>query len=243
MKKLLAFSGKLGSGKDYMASQMMRNMKDNGRTIYWVSFADPIKRILRDCFSLDKSGKIEPTEDCCDHEITREYVRDCIVDRIYHLCLWNGYQHVNKSMVEANYNIHGEVFYEYVVKAVNNDDYAFSYRRLGQLLGTELARHVVDTIWIDTAFMKITQVFQQDEADVAFITDCRFVNEYEAVQKFERMTVYKTECYGVVASDETRAKRRGLTMDEIKAQDNHGSEAELDLIIERLDPKFIIHND
>jgi len=240
MNKLLAFSGRLGSGKDYMAMQRIGELKDDGNTIYIVSFADPIKQILRGAFAFQKSGKVpeilKPT-------FTEAYVKNQVVGSIYSLIKFIGREDIQIVDVAANYDKYADEFYQYVVNANEGKDYKYAFRRLGQLLGTELGRHIVDTIWIDLAFAKINYVFDSNIANYAFIADCRFVNEYVAIRRFGEDTKHESEVYGVVASDETRAQRRGMTMEELKAQDEHGSEKEIDDIILRLDDKFIIRNE
>lgn len=252
MKKVLAFCGKLGSGKDYMAMKRVEELNNNGYVIYMISFADPIKQILRDSFGFEKGGKTGEKFPL----FTEEYVKNRVVMNVSSLL----YDNTEKSRdsdinrehmlciideVSLNYDKNGgKEFYANVVGANNGYiEYPIAFRKLGQLLGTELARYISDSIWIDTTFRKISQVFEDDLADYAIITDCRFLNEYTRIKGFSSSTKWESEVYGVVACDETRARRRKLTIEELISQDQHGSEREVDSIIGQLKPEFVIHNE
>lgn len=250
MKKLIAYCGKLGSGKNYQMMKEVDNLKDTGHTIYLISFADPIKKILRDSFGFTKAGKIKKEYP----EFTKLYVKTEIVNSLYLIIKELQYEkfdiHENdlKAFIEKNYERYESEFYPYIWGAeygiwMNEPvEYNFAFRKLGQMLGTELARNVVDSIWVDTAIDKVKKVFKSNLADYAFCPDLRFVNELQTVQDFKNTTVFDSEVFGVVASDETRATRRGLTMDELKAQDTHGSETSIDEIISKLPKENVIEN-
>jgi hypothetical protein len=260
MKTLISFVGKLGSGKNHCMNKMVDELKDTGHTIYLVSFADPIKKILRDSFGLTKAGKL-PTK---HPEFTELYVKSQVVDSLYSLIRQLNYEKFDitesdlKSYIARNYEIHEKEFYKWVCGATrgyfltmcptenwkdNTPEYALCFRKLGQMLGTELARHIVDSIWVDLALNKVKNVFKNNMADYAFIADCRFLNEYEMLQKFRQDTAFDSLIYGVVATDQTRAKRRNMTIEELYAQDDHGSEQEVDSIIRKLPLSYVINND
>jgi hypothetical protein len=248
MKTLISFVGKLGSGKNHCMNKMVDDLKDTGHTIYLVSFADPIKKILRDSFGLTKARRL-PTK---LPQITELYVKGQIVDSLYSLIRELNYDKFDisegdlKSYIARNYEKHECKFYGNVSCAsqtIDEKQYAMAFRVLGQMLGTELARHIVDSIWVDLAINKAVKIFKANMADYAFIADCRFGNEYDILRKFKYDTAFDSKIYGVVASDETRARRRNMTIDELRIQDSHGSEQEIDSIIAKLDPEFIINNE
>jgi len=226
-------------------------LKDTGHTIYLVSFADPIKKILCDSFGLTKAGK-DP-----EFEITllsRNFVKLQVVEPLINLAFEiNPFGNLGKISQEVTeiYNKHEDEFYAYVFGAIAGFDlerpsigvdYNYAFRRLGQMLGTELGRAVKDTIWIDLAINRVKTVFESDLADYAFIADCRFMNEYYAVNDFKYNTKYDSKVYGVQATDETRSLRRKLSLEELKRQDQHGSEVEVDSIIALLPEDYVIDN-
>lgn len=251
MKTLIAFCGKLGSGKGYHMMKMVEELKTTGNSIYMVSFADPIKQILRNSFGLEKTGKLDVKLPV----ITELYVKHQVIDSLYTLIKELDYEkfriseHDLKAYIARNYEKYETEFFGHVESCIYglyegvNSNYGYHFRRLGQMLGTELGRHLIDSIWVDIAFHKIKKTFKDDLADYATIDDCRFLNEYEMINNFKNVTAFDSKIYGIVTSDETRAKRRNMTMEELLAQDQHGSEQEIDSIIEKLDKEFLIHND
>ena len=77
----------------------------------------------------------------------------------------------------------------------------------------------------------------------------QMIKHFEMDQEWEifgfEANPYVFDAYvkGVVTSDETRANRRNMTLEELKVQDNHASEKDIEAIIEKLDESFIIQND
>jgi hypothetical protein len=245
MNKVLAFSGKLGSGKDYSAMRQIEKLKDDGNSILMISFADPIKQILYDSFGFTKSNTSTPIRSNFTHNYITHHTIKNILSLLENLDTTT-YITQNKQYrlqsIRTNYEIYQEEFVKNVNNCAMNIDYNNSFRKLGQLLGTELGRYVNDTIWIDTAFNKIKKAFDEKLATYAIISDCRFVNEYESLLKFGKYTGYSVKIYGVVASDETRAKRRNMSLEDLKKQDAHGSEIEIDSIHAMLPKENIIDN-
>jgi hypothetical protein len=237
--------------------QKVESLKTTGNSVYLVSFADPIKQILRDSFGLTKEGKIQ----IALPQITELYVKHQIVDGLYALIKPLGYEkfdiseHDLKAYIARNYEKHEKEFYGYVWAAITGYlpkdsrynasgtiDYALAFRRLGQLLGTELGRYLIDSIWVDIALLKIKQVFKLDLADYAFIDDVRFVNEYDMFQKFREETVFDAQVIGVQCSPQTRANRRNMSLEALLKQEEHSSEASVDDIIKFLEPQYVIDN-
>jgi len=234
-KKILAFTGRLGSGKDYTAMKHISKLKDNGNSIYMVSFADPIKQILFDSFNLTKTKSANPII------LSKQGTMIDVTDFMYKL-IYQVDNTIEYTKIVENYKKYEDEFYFHVENCVNDVNYDFSFRRLGQLLGTELGRYIRDSIWIDLAYHKIKKAFDANLCTYAIIADVRFLNEYQSLIDFEKETGIECKCYGIVATNETRAKRRGLTMEELVAQDQHGSEVEVDSIIAKLPANQIIDN-
>lgn len=258
MKTLLAFCGNLGSGKGYHMMKMVEELKTTGNTIYMVSFADPIKQILRNSFGFTKTGKTNAQFP----QFTNIYIKHQIIDSLYGYIKDLKYEKFDiseqdaKAYIANNYDNYEIEFSNYVIGASTGRfpenqvdswdslaDYNYCFRRLGQLLGTELGRYLFDTIWVDIAFNKIKTVFKYDLADYATIDDCRFVNEFDMIESFRTTTAFDSKVYGIVASDETRATRRNITLEELKSQDSHASEKDIDIIISKLPESSIIQND
>ena len=55
--KIILFAGAIGSGKGYQLNKKIMELKETGNSILMLSFADPIKQIVKDLFGFDKNGK------------------------------------------------------------------------------------------------------------------------------------------------------------------------------------------
>ena len=255
MKTLYGYVGRLGSGKNYHMLKTMEQLKDSGNVIYMISFADPIKQILKNSFGFTKNGKLNTNTIPTLSEI---YVKKQIVDSFCDLISNLKYEKFEgvseldlKSYILNNYEKYEKEFYNYIWGAITGYDvinripmeYNYAFRRLAQMLGTELGRFLIDSIWVDIAINKVISTFKQNLADFAFIADVRFVNEYHIIRNFKNTTIFSSDIYGVVASNETRAKRRNLSLEDLILQDNHGSEKEIDDIIKLLPTDRVIQND
>jgi hypothetical protein len=244
-KTLIGYCGKLGSGKAYCMMKEVERLKTTGNSVYLISFADPIKQILRDFFGITKDGRLPLYWPNC---FTPIYIRGQIVDNIYKILKRIGLdasETTLKSQIAINYDKWPD-FPTHVLNAVSattDADYDWNFRRCAQLLGTELARHLYGGIWVEEAFRKVDSAFKSKNVDYVFIDDVRFINEYEAFELAGRAGRYDTKVMGVEASDMCRAVSRGLSMDDLKAQDEHGSERDIDYIISQLPPENVINNE
>jgi type II secretory ATPase GspE/PulE/Tfp pilus assembly ATPase PilB-like protein len=54
--KIILFAGGIGSGKGYHISKKIMELKETGNSILMLSFADPIKRIVKEVVGFDKNG-------------------------------------------------------------------------------------------------------------------------------------------------------------------------------------------
>jgi hypothetical protein len=80
MKTLFGYSGRLGSGKNFQMLKKVEELKDQGNVIYLVSFADPIKNIIKNSFGFTKAGKVSKAK---LPEMTNIYVKYQVVDALY----------------------------------------------------------------------------------------------------------------------------------------------------------------
>lgn len=70
----------------------------------------------------------------------------------------------------------------------------FSPRKALQLIGTDCLRnHFCQDIWVHIVESKINHLLSSSPSTKIVITDCRFVNEFEMVQKFNNSLIVKIE--------------------------------------------------
>lgn len=245
---VIGICGKLGSGKTAIASKEIEKLKNAGYTTYLISFADPIKKILTNSFGLGKVDIAIPSV-----QINRIYVKFKIIDSLYfYIKMLNNPKFKDltefelKSIIARKYEEFEDLFYDFVEQAttqiLTQDRYNFVYRRLKQILGTEIGRGVLDSIWIDTLFHKIERVFALKLADVAVVDDIRFMNEFDAFYEFQKKYNFEVIIKGIKVNDEVRAKRREVSLEMLKFHDAHDSEREIDNILEQIYIENIIEN-
>ena len=157
---VIAFTGKKRSGKDSAASILIRHNPD----YLPVSFAAPLKSLCEKYWG--GAG------------ITEEEREDVRVFRLQFRDLVKGMRsvgfHDNLSFKFTERVI--EVFSDYIVSVDERFiQISCSYRKILQLVGTDICRHFKDDIWIDFARDKIDQTLALGKS--AVITDLRFENE------------------------------------------------------------------
>ena len=75
-----------------------------------------------------------------------------------------------------------------VIKKYKPKSQFMSGRELMQVFGTDLIRRLVPNAWVDACVRQI----QKDAPEIALISDCRFPNEVEALQKVDGKVIYLT---------------------------------------------------
>lgn len=249
-KTVYGFIGNLGSGKTYLAQKKIDELKGNGLPVTIMSWADAIKQILTKNFGIQKSGYVNEdwikVNRSMGPAIIKERLKKDIVevaafvvpdlskDRAEYLFdeAW-GYE----SLVTRGWG--GDI-----VSAIKGceKDYAANQRRLMQLVGTELGRSIDDELWIRETFDRIRVLFDGPFFRTVVIDDIRFVNEFEQLKLFCSKRGYRFVPMGINCPREIRAERRGVAVEDIVKSDLHQSEAEIPLLLDRLDPSQVIDN-
>lgn len=248
-KTLIGFTGKIGSGKFYQMSKMVETWKTTGHSVFLTSYADPLKEVLRSRLGITKDGWMGglegPTKSYSSVHTTLMMPKFTSFERdgnVVAVALVDGLAHylrmadidVPRTDIIGTVTQHSERISE--LMGMMHSDYDDSFRQIIQCVGTEIGRGIDAYLWVKIAIARCQKALEET-ADVAFIDDIRFFNEYQELLKAGGLV------YGVVASDETRAKRRNQTIEQMSKFDKHGSESSIDDIIRCLAPEFIIHND
>lgn len=153
MTLYIGISGKLGSGKDYLSTQIMQGLTKKGYTVRSRSFADGLKEEAGDMLTFLRTNPT-PT-----------------------LSLFA--EQFNMSETEASL-IFGHLQKEV---ATNTDTGGYSrtpeIRTILQLLGTDIRRKTNPNYWIDKLFETVDN--DPNPVDVVAIPDARFANEMDSV--------------------------------------------------------------
>lgn len=249
MKYFFGFTGKIGSGKFYQMSKMVEHYKTTGHSVYMTSYADPLKDLLRS-LGITKEGWLgdvnnTPTKDWNSvHETLQKPLIQLLETHPVRMIAivteelkkWLKVAYIPYDSDEVAIAVAKYADFLCAQMQRLHVDYDDAFRRIIQTVGTEIGRAIDTNLWVKIAISRC-KIALRDTADVAFIDDVRFFNEYQAIIDAGG------QVYGVVASDETRARRRNQTVEQMREFDKHGSESSIEDIIRCLDEEYLIHND
>jgi hypothetical protein len=167
--RLLAISGKKGSGKDTFTAALADELSQPF-TIY--AFAYALKAQAQDIF------------DIIGYLVARDYTEDMIVnDLIQNYTLWN-IPFITKNMHELVQGITADL-----KQGITPDSYKRSpgaWRGL-QLLGTDIRRRQDDNYWVKLTVSHIINQLAQGTS--VYISDVRFPNEISSLEYFDAPTI------------------------------------------------------
>lgn len=216
--KIVLFAGAIGSGKNYQLNKKTMELKETGNSILMISFADPIKQIVKDLFGFDKNGKKT------DNRPLK--VPNCkdIVDAVLRL---STQYDVPKPHNPDPMTI--MILEKYIDDTcISNGDTGKikpALRGIMQVIGTEIGQTIKKEMWPIIAVNSIKKILDAHHVDYVFIDDLRFLFEYLCVYR-EFQHDCDVEPFFVIADEVVRAKRRRITLEELKEQSKHLSERE-----------------
>jgi hypothetical protein len=223
MTKVIMLAGGIGSGKAYVMSQMVQELKETGNSIHLISFADPIKQFVKKHYGYDKNGKFVannnfilknpgPILDECIHFLRKEsMISDKIEIPTYEQCedWFKVFEYADKEFKKLK-------------DKDNVEKIKIILRYIMQQLGTDIGHSFSKCIWARVAINKILKL----NVDYVIIDDWRFMFELNfAIEVFQH-TKFELIPYFIHADEEVRAKRRNITVKELNKQSQHISERE-----------------
>lgn len=216
--KIILFAGAIGSGKGYLLNKKIMELKETGNSILMISFADPIKQIVKDLFGFDKNGKKT------DNRVLSVPNYKDIVDAVLRLL-----KQYDVSMLHNPEPMTITILEKYIddvlVPLADTDKIKSALRGIMQIIGTEIGQAIKKEMWPMIAVNTIKTILAAHHIDYVFIDDLRFLFEYLCVYR-EFQHVCDVEPFFVVADEVVRAKRREITLEELKKQSKHLSERE-----------------
>ena len=211
MAKIIMFSGGIGSGKAHCMNQKIMELKETGNSICMISFADPIKKLIENCFGVNKNGERIKQVASISIGLLSNAVSSLLSADI-------------KYAPDENT---AELFDHAKTQTLSNDQRIrkIGARTLMQITGTEIGQHIKKEAWPMLAVEKIKKIERVSPMDYYIIDDLRFIFEYFCfLREFQHQ--HEIIPYYVSASEETRAKRRGISVEELAEQSRHLSERE-----------------
>jgi hypothetical protein len=233
MKEIIMYAGGIGSGKAYIMIQKIQQLKETGNSVYCLSFADPIKQFIKNTFGIDKNG----FGGIINNDMTFEH----FYSNFKHTFFPNVYNSfANQSVIDSS----AKQIYETALNILNDQptisNLKHAIRFLLQISGTEIAQSYQKEVWPEICTKQIKNV--QNYVDYVIIDDWRFLFEFfNLFRNFQNSGIILSPYY-INADDDIRAKRRGITVDELKKQSNHASEIESETVIKPFMQIYYPHN-
>lgn len=164
--KVIGLVGYKRSGKDTFADYCINILNDKNYKAYKLSYANPLKSLVYDVLDVSKY-------------MNDEYLKSTKKPFIGKL----NYDSLNKFLVTHNldklsgsdYDLLNQVYYDY------RDSLSVLYRKLLQVIGTEIIRKRDNDFWV-TLLNKRMRVLS-NILDFVFVTDVRFPNEFNTLVK------------------------------------------------------------
>lgn len=235
MGRIYSLTGEIHSGKTHIALNFAKNCKSEGESVLLISWADPLKEVIRNCFGMNKAFPLESW-----HPLEKETAYQRLYKEIVgmNIAKLGRFEHLMTAKFQEAWYLHGDE----IVEAVNNTEltYPNRFRTIIQKVGTEIGRAYDNNIWVDEVVRRIEKGFSEGLFQVAIIDDTRFPNEADAIAGLRNR--HDVVMCGIKASIETRAKRANRTVDDLKKFADHDSERFVHELIKKHD-MLIFDND
>lgn len=198
MSTIIGISGKIGSGKNYLAEKLLQKLEQLGYTTTESSFAGGLRTELN---RIIKTITVEMLDGSTGLEIVEKLKNLYSVSKqeaeLLYSCLINDVTHVD---------------------GLNANSRTESIRRALQILGTDIRRKQNNNYWVELFFKTLP------EADYIVVTDVRFPNEADSIVKHEGIMLRLDLPQEII--NERVKQRDGLTYSEEAL--THPSEIALD---------------
>jgi hypothetical protein len=198
MSTIIGISGKIGSGKNYLAEKLMQELESLGHTIAESSFAGGLRAELN---RIIKTIKVEVLEgnngEAIIEKVKTMYNLTKDEASLMYSCLINDIVHID---------------------GLNANSRTESIRRALQILGTDIRRNQDHDYWVKMFFQHVP------DADFVLVTDVRFPNEADAILHHDGILL-RLELSQEIIDERTKSRDGILYSEEAKT---HPSEVALD---------------
>ncbi|MGC8554910.1 MAG: hypothetical protein ACP5NA_05425 [Candidatus Acidulodesulfobacterium sp.] len=198
---IINIMGKKGSGKTYASGELAKYLLNEGYSVYMDAFGTELKKIVMLFFGVSKTN--------FDKAVTGGAELEERIKRLYLYVYKNIGKEYDFKDIDADKNINQEIEKdsEYLYRFIKDKD----VRKILQYTGTEIIRKIDPAFFTEALKHKLKKI--KDCADYIIISDCRFINEYEMLNK-----------------EFKNVKNFYITADEICDNDKHISEIEINKI-------------
>lgn len=172
---IINIMGKKGSGKTYASGELAKYLLNEGYSVYMDAFGTQLKKIIMLFFGVSKTNFDKAAKGGTElkERIKRLYLY------IYKNSVKNSGRKYYLKNIDADKNINKEIEKdsEYIGRFIKDKD----VRKILQYTGTEIIRKIDPAFFTEALKHKLKKI--KDCADYIIISDCRFINEYEMLNK------------------------------------------------------------
>jgi hypothetical protein len=168
---IINIMGKKGSGKTYASGELAKYLLNEGYSVYMDAFGTELKKIAMLFFGVSKTN--------LDKAVTGGAELKERIKRLYLYVYKNIGKELDYNDIDADKYINREIEKdsEYLDRFIKDKD----VRKILQYTGTEIIRKIYPDFFTEALKHKLKKI--KDEADYIIISDCRFINEYEMLNK------------------------------------------------------------
>ncbi len=198
--------GKKGSGKTYASGEIAKFLLNEGYSVYMDAFGTELKKIVMLFFGVSKTNFDKAVN---GGAVLKERIKSLYL--YVHKNIGKEYEFNNvgaNNHVYKDINKEIEKDLEFLNRFMQDKD----VRKILQYTGTEIIRKIEPDFFTEALKHKLKKI--KNAADYIIISDCRFINEYEMLNK-----------------EFKNVKNFYITADEIDDNDKHISEIEINQII------------
>lgn len=233
------YSGSIGSGKTFVMTQHIEELKKFGNSILCVSFADNLKKFIKNFYGYNKDGEYEIRDKEFSYlnswhrepvyeKSIEHFIDEYFNKRFYTLCN-DDMQFIKNLFKEL---VPFEKIKELPIMDISQRK--LEIRKMLQLIGTDIGHKLSKFIWVKNLEHYIKDF--KGKVDYIFIDDWRFLSEYYYL--LEHLTDCELVPYYVDCPIELRAKRKGTDIKTLKESESHISERESSIIRSLVEMNF-----
>ena len=213
--KIFAFTGHIGTGKNYVSFEVGKQLQEYGFNVLFTSFASELKKLILKSFGFLKDGTqlIAVSKEEGKSQFVNFMVNNCLQSLVSEDVIYR----ISDKYMELQKLISDEK-----TKGTSNK---LIVRKLLQVVG-EYARSLDSNVWIGLVCNYIKSLY--DFVDIVFVTDLRYPNEYKGLKiTFNSITTIR-----VITPVDKVLERLGISKGEYLNLLRHPSETNIDNLTE-----------
>lgn len=229
-------AGNAGSGKTLLGKELLYRFKFNGFDAQILSFSDPLKQIFHKLGVFKSVSSIDIRQNM-SFDAFKYYIQNYLIKYTFSLIDNNYLQNQNEDYYLYYFPKIVNIINKYETNLLNiynnlqeHINYDETYRRLCQLVGTEIVQTIDKNFWCYLLHEKIKN--RNKYYHVNIIDDFRFIHEYKFIKTFYKNTLEKKEYMIIYIENDVN-----LNCDIY----NHSSEKEIGIIKDMIKNDYVFY--